>query len=199
MANTNLSELYPWVSTQLPRATTAVVQQALVNAAREFLRQTHAWREALDTLATIADEDEYDLSDGHDYDATILHITKVELEDSQLGNDEYSFAANQILTLTNTPDTADLDLDVSVVFLPDLNTSALPDWLVTRWGEAFACGALMLLKSVPNSERVPNPWFDRAGAQVAAARFHAYIAEAKAELAHQFQDDTGAVSYPFFA
>jgi len=199
MANTNLSELYPLVQPQLPGATTAVVQQAISNAAREFCRQTHAWREPLDSIATEEDEGEYDLSDEHAYDATILHITEVELDDYALANTEWSFDSNQILTLDPAPDSDDMDLDVKVVFLPNLNVDALPDWFVSRWGEALAAGALMLLKSVPNSERVPNPWFDRVGAGIARMTFEKYIAEAKAELVHERQNETGQVAYPFFA
>lgn len=178
MATASISTLLPLV--QLPRCPEAVQLQALRLAARRFCLDTECWREALDEVAAVADQEEYALSPEYD-DTRLLRLYSVLLDDVELAEDRWSFEADGTLVLDPAP-AADGILLISAVYLPGTGCGLFPDWLLDRWGEAIAAGAECRLKETPENARDPVPWYDPAGAQAAQDRYGQAVFEAKSEL-----------------
>jgi len=195
----NINTLFGLSKPYLPGVPDNLLLQALRNAVRQFCKNTEVWREDLPTISTTKDEDEYLIEDAHSYDATIKRILAVELDGGALLDSQYEFDPNGTFRLVSAPTADDLELDVTVVFMPSLAVADLPDWLLEKWGEAFAEGAKLILKSVPGSETKPTPWFDRLGAQDAASRLAAYETTAKNELLTDRRGGPAAIQLTYFA
>jgi len=191
-----ITTLYGLTQPYLPGVPTNLLLQSLRNAVRQFCQSTEVWREELPVISTTADEDEYLIEVAHSYDASIKRILGVTLDDAELLQTEYEFDPNGTFRLLTAPTEDDLELVVTVAFLPSLAADELPDWLLEKWGDAFAEGAKVLLKSVPGSEANPSPWFDRVGAQEAMRRLADLETRAKNELLTDRRHGPLAVTIP---
>jgi hypothetical protein len=177
----DISSLAPRVLAQLRGCSEDFAIMELRAVARDFCRESDIWREALDTIATVADQADYNLEDEHEYAAHIQRVRLVTLDDSDLSAEDWSLSVDGVLTLDPAPAETDMDLDVDVVFVPDLDADDHPDFLVSRWAEALIVGAVARLKLQAGSGQQVRPWFDPSGGQLATAQYQGLIAEARRE------------------
>lgn len=157
-ASTHVVTLLPRITASLPGCPSPVRLMALRQAARDFCRETEVWREILTTTST-EDEDEYDLTDLHTWDALIERVRAVRLDSSTVDEGDYEVSEDGVLTFDTAPDADDYAIEADVVFLPLDECEDYPTWLIGKWSDAIQTKALMLLKAMPQ-----KPWSDPKGA-----------------------------------
>ena len=181
-ALSSLDDLLPLVSPFLVGAPEAVQQQALGLIVRDFCRETEIWRETID-LATVADQATYDLGAqvGALY-GSLLRVRQIRFDDatSALSDEYYTVAETNHIVFDDTsgvyPDDWGTEMNVDAVILPNADTRNAPTWLLARWGEYIAEGALAHLK-----EQEGKPWTNPDKAAVHRAKYLYGIGEAKRE------------------
>jgi len=179
MATTALSTLLPLMS--VPRCAEAIQLRALRLACRRFCDDTGAWTEDLTSFVTVADQADYTLSPDYD-DVAIRRVTNVELDEADLGEDQWSLSPGGVLTFDSAPDEADLAVVVTVVYVPQSVCTLVVDWLLSRWAVPIAAGAEAHLKRDPGKTDDPVPWFDLTSAAIAEQRYRDGVGEAKLEV-----------------
>jgi hypothetical protein len=122
--------------------------EALRDAGREFCNTSEAWYENLTAIDIVADQQSYALST--DYPAHFKRVKSVHILSStdvtneaegQLMDASYYklvLPATLKFKVNHTPSTAVTGgLVVEVVFAPNMNSTELPAWFMSRWGEGI--------------------------------------------------------------
>ena len=195
MAMTELSTLLPLMS--VPRCPQALQLLALRLASRRFCEDTGMWTEDLTSFDTEADEADYELASDYD-NVSIRRATKVTVDDVEMTEDTWELSASGVLTFDPAPTITELDVVVTVVYVPDVTCVEVVDWLITRWGEAIAAGAEAHLKREPGNTNDPNPWYDATSAAVAERRYQDGVGAAKLEIISARQSGQLGVEFPVF-
>jgi hypothetical protein len=152
-----------------------IQEHAIRDAFRRFAEGSELWAECV-TMASVADQEQYDVANELDYDSFILRVVKVLLDDTEVNADHYTMDADGLLSFIdgNEPQESGDDIDVYVILLPSDNWKIIPDYFPDQWGRVIAAGALADLKL-----RTGTPYFDPDGAMIQQARFDAGIGNAK--------------------
>jgi len=188
-----LSTLLPKLSITVAACPGNVKTLALKLAARDFCRDTEIWRETLSTTTT-ADEDEYDITDLHTYDALIQRVRLVTLDDTDLVDSAWSVSEVGTLTLDTAPEETGDTLAIEVVFMPLEICTDYPGWLLDKWAEAIVARALAILKAQPQ-----KPWSDPAAVPALDREYLYLCGRAKATLASERKSGDFGMSVPAFA
>ena len=158
MALTDLYDLKPQIIPHLPGCPEALIQQVIREIAREFCLESGVWRETQDAAATtVADQAAYTLTVPSGYVAVYLRLNKVEVNDIEINETNWTFRPDHVLTfLTGSiPTVSSQNIDVEAEFLPTEACYQLPDWLVNRWQDAIVFGTVGQLKLMDE-----KPWYD---------------------------------------
>lgn len=130
---------------------------ALRDAGRRFLQESEAWFEKLTAIDLVADQQEYTLSSGgwlaQFKRIKSLHLrTETEVTDGDEGSivDPMCYRLNLPSTLkfvTGRIPAVSVTggMVVTVVFVPQMDAKELPEWIVSRWGDAIIGYALYTL------------------------------------------------------
>jgi len=188
MAVTALSTLTAFMN--VPRCPEPIQLQALRQAALRFCIQSERWREDMTAFVTVADQEDYTLTVPYT-DVRILRVTQVKVDDVVQLETKWSISESLVLTLDPAQTADDLDVVVSVVYVPDLLCASLVDWLVQRYGDVIAYGAESYLKVSTQVAGDPVPWADPQTGSIAEARFVNGVNEAKMEVFTSMQ--SGAI------
>lgn len=180
VAMLNVSSLLPLVSPNVRACPEAVQLQALGLMFRSFCKETDAWRETFD-VTTVEDETTYDLTTQmEDRDATLARVAKVYFDDD---TDDEMDEDNYVVTVENELYFEDTDpydygstMNVVTVIHPNVTGRTAPAWLLNRWGDVIAAGALYYLQATKG-----RPWSDRDEAAVSFDRYQYGVGEAKKE------------------
>jgi len=191
---TDIATLRPRVAMSVSGCPENVQLLAIRLAARDFCRDTEIWQETLSTTST-ADEDEYDLTALHDYDAVIQRVRAVRLDDSETDSDEADWRADEVgaLTFEEAPDEDGLTIEADVVFVPRVSCEDFPTWLLDKWSEAVTAKALASLKAMPQ-----KPWSDPASVDALEREYAYRCGQAKASLATERQSGDLMIQPPTF-
>jgi len=192
----DITSLLPRIQAQLVRCPEDYITLQLRATARRFCQDTDSWREDLDTIATVADQADYDLEAEHEYDATIRRVRLVTIETAEQCDNDWKFSVDGVLTLLYPPAESGLDLDVSVSFLPELDAGDHPDFLVDRWAEALILGTLAELKAQVGSGEHPRPWFDERGAIRVSEQYWGLVTQARQEQLLERKSGNMQISIP---
>ena len=190
MANVNVNTLLPQVSPFVGRCPENMQLWALRTAARQFLLDTELLEETLADIATVEDQKEYTLTSEytnmnfkrvvtvyvHEDDAdTTADVDKT----GELLPSDWSFDGNTTLTLDPAPVIDDYDIQVTVVYEPQMDCVLYPDWIVNRWGQHMAYGALATLRNDPIDPNEPAPWYSPEGAERALEKYNVGVGMVK--------------------
>ena len=151
---TTFNAMLPYLMPDVPGCPENMALHALRAAAREFCGRTELWKKELVEIDVVADQQLYSL----DPDVTagvepeIRRIDKVKLYGALMPIDRYDLveytsgtpATAQSLRWDDAhiPATAAVDgLIVTAILVPDWATDALPDILMTRWGDGIVAKA----------------------------------------------------------
>jgi len=186
MATINVNTLLPQVSPFVARCPENLQLLALRRAAREFALDTEAIEETLADIASVSEQAEYTLipeyaemnfkrvvtaylnPDGADYDKT-----------GEISSGDWAFDGNVTLTLDPAPNVDDYDIQVTVVYEPQMTFVLYPDYLMNRWGEYIAWNALYILRRDPINTDDPVPWFDPTAAMIAKGNYDRGVGDVK--------------------
>jgi hypothetical protein len=181
-----------WLKDILPRTPGIVRQVAkreLVNAAREFYRQSGAWREVLENTYFDSGDYQYTVVP-YDPESEVIQVTSVEVNgtlltakterpvgDRQSGTPTLWFPTGlDTIEIWPTPEQYDDEVRVRVVLIPMDTTSTLPDSAYAKHYEALLDGVLGRLYGHP-----AKPYSNPALAEYHLRRFRNAIGEAAAE------------------
>lgn len=144
-----------------------VRKRALREAAREFCRRSGAWRETLAAISTVADQADYTVTiptDGTQYAARILRVSRARLEGAVMNETLWAFSPDHVFSFITAPATADLSLVLDAVFEPTDECYLLPDWMVAKHDQAVVDGAIARILDEAGDPRAADRWaqFNRA-------------------------------------
>lgn len=154
----SIYDLLPLLAVEAPDCPENMLKLALREALREFCMNTGVWTEAL-TLASVADEDEYDLADLSASDVQPWRVVQVTIDDAVQDTTLWTFKQDGLLTLGTAPAADDQVILVDTVMLPDASCENVPVHLLQRYRQALASAALWRLKG-----QTGKPWSDMQGA-----------------------------------
>ena len=172
----NLYDLLPQIQPYVGGVGTSLLQQVAREVAGEFCKATEVWREHFEDIATVEDQEDYDLSGEHSYSAWIKRVYAVTIEDVDWGFSEVS-ADGDTVTISPSYPTDDDDLDAWVVLIPEETCSQYPAWFLERWGKALVYGVRSKLKLMANV-----PWSDPQGGQIERSHYMSEVSAAKREV-----------------
>lgn len=179
MAVTDLNTLLPRTAPQLAGCSDAIQMEALRWAARE-LCMAEIWYETLAAITMAIDADTATLTVPDGYDADILRVFQITLDDVQQDDSLWTFGPNNDLVLTAAV-AKETSLVAQIVMMPQMTCHEYPDWLVSRFGDGIVAGALWQLKR-QFGMKPARPWADQAGAQMCEIEFRRAIGRAKKEI-----------------
>lgn len=181
-----------WLKDILPRTpgvVRAVARRELINTAREFYRQSGAWREVLEN--TYFDDGDYQYTVvPSNPESEMIQVTSVEVNGSPLtATTERPVGDRQDGTPTlwfptglasieiwPTPEQYDDDVRVRVILIPTESATTFPDAAYAKYYEALLDGVLGKLYGHP-----AKPYSNPAFAEYHLRRFRNAISEAAAE------------------
>ena len=195
MSNVKLSELLPDVLPQLNAdPSEPVVEHAIKRAAIEFCELSRVWRHVPDPQSIIAGESFYDIEApmGADVvgvlsvkaDGVLLQAQTITQLDQLVpgwrspGRVQYfaQLDTEQIM-LAPAPDTAaENGLDMVLALRPSASSTTIPKWMMARYGQAIAHGALSRLYLMTG-----KPWADGSLGTLMRDRFMTGVAAAKSD------------------
>lgn len=164
-----ISDFLPDVLPHVPGCPRRVVINELTKTIRRFCRDTHAWVEEIERF-TATEFDTYEVF--LDADRELVAITSVEDSDGQ--PIRYDFDIEEMLVTLLDPAKGKLVI-VKGALQPDETATQVIDWLVTRYREGIAAGALERLVRMKSVE-----WSDPNMAPVYNAEFRRIVGEARA-------------------
>lgn len=172
----NFTEIRARVHVEVPGCPLVLMDQKILDAAREFFRRTYIWRKELSAINIVAATTSYALTAPSG--AQIVDVTKVEIQDRQLtrGFDfTMSLDADATVVLEDSP-TANITggLVVEVALMPALGTTSMEDRFYNMWPEAFAHGAKYYLMTIPG-----KPWSNPEAAAYYRGEFLKFIERAR--------------------
>lgn len=168
----NLYDLLPLVAPYVAGAPEEVLRQGVRHAGREFCLLTEVWREDLDAVDSATGVEEYALTPA--YDADFARIRSVTVDGIPW---DYRFDMGlSTLTLHPAPGQDDLPIVASVTYTPREALEAYPAWLLGRYDQAIADGAIAYLCGMAR-----KPWSDSAEANRRYTQYRGAIAGAKLE------------------
>ncbi len=153
-----LSTLYPQLVPELPQVPTPILKQALEQAARDFCRDTSAWRDDLTPILTVADQAVYTLT-SDEAEAVIHQVLTCDVETTE----DWRYTVDRragTITLDPAPQTTGENIQLEVVYQPLPTVTTLPDFLMERYQHLLVYRVLARLKS-----RRRMPWNDPDGAR----------------------------------
>ena len=168
----NLYDVLPLIIPVVNGAPEPFIKQILRLAAAEFCLDTHVWKEDLAPINSVEDQAEYALD--HDYNASILRVRAVTLNDIR-----WQFALNpsmDAITINPSPNNDDDPIVVSVTFLPWESNDVYPDWIIQRHSRALAAATVARLAAMSG-----RPWFNPNVFNEAAREYRRLVGEAKME------------------
>lgn len=193
MSNAKLSELLPDVLPQLNAdPSEPVVEHAIKRAAIEFCELSRVWRHVPDSQDIVAGESYYDVEApmGADVvgvlsvkaDGTLLQALTITQLDQQIPGwrtpapvQFYAQLDTEQVMLAPTPDTTiENGLDMVLALRPSAAATTIPKWMMARYGQAIAHGALSRLFRMAG-----RPWADGNLGALARERFMVGVATAK--------------------
>jgi hypothetical protein len=155
---------------------------ALQDAGREFCNLTEAWFENLASINIVADQHTYTLAT--DYPARFKRVKSIHIlsstdvtngKEGQLMDATYYklvLPSTLKFAVNHTPATAVTGgLVVEVVFVPDMGSTELPAWLMSRWGDGIIGKAMYELLKVKDVNK----------AALFLTQYHAKLNEAMVE------------------
>lgn len=193
-----LSEIYPYIIPELPNCPQALVDLAIIDAAREFARRTELFRGKNTVNVSIGQKSHY-ISDGYGQN-TILDVKIVlkdnieiphynsdmcRLTETETGNTLVYYVLSMLseidttITLYPTP-TENYSLDIHFTTQPSLAPS-LHDSFFTRWHHCIAAKVKAMLMSQAN-----KPWSNTTHVNMYNAEWWRLIADAKIEAAREY-------------
>ena len=192
MQITAYTDLYPHIMPQVSGCDADLVLPAIQRTARDFCRDTEAWRETLWPLALRDTKDQYTLV--WDYEAEILRIIEVrwntedgvdaDLKGNPVPASEYTLEVNadgecrDVLTFNTAPTaTVSRGLEVDVCYLPHMDAEGISAEMIDRWSEAIIAGALVRLMIMPE-----KPWANPSLAAFNKGEYDRYWQLAKGEV-----------------
>lgn len=186
MPTVNVNTLLPQVSPFISRCPPDLQLWALRTAARQFLLDTEILEETLADIATVEDQADYTLIseyNGMNFKRVVtayVHDDDADLDKTgELRPDQWSFDGDTTFTLDQASTEDDQDLQVTVIYEPQMDCVLYPDWIVNRWGQYVAAYALHVLKNDPVDPNEPAPWFSPPGAQIALEKYYEGVGEVK--------------------
>lgn len=185
-----LSTLYPQLVPELNQCPLPIITQALIQAARDLCRASSIWEEDLTAIASVADQADYTLVS--DYAAAVIHqVMQVDVGDLE----EWSYSVDLrtgVLTLDPAPGQAGDDIVATVVYQPLGAITELPDYVMSRYGQALVYRVLSRLKSRRNS-----PWVDMDGSRYYDMMYLDEVADALADEIIDGSDGTLTMGVTF--
>ena len=158
---------------------TAVLRDAIVQAAEDFCERTWIWRGEAVTQDTVEGQDVYviepDLEEG--VGAAVLSVYDVQLDG---GSASVTTPTRDTVRFWQAPQ-AGVELTAKVVLKPARDSQNLPDFLHAEWQDAIAAGARYKLLDMAGSE-----WFQPQLSDKYRLEFERlWVPRARVEVAHR--------------
>lgn len=181
-----LNQLLSLVMPRLPNCPRPVAERALLDASRDFCRQTHAMWAELSLTPTDPAKSIYEVSPPADTELIAL----VKAEDEGGRPLAAFFTPRETVGFTQK---LMVPATVTLAAMPSRDAQEIPDTFSTRWDQAFADGALFRLLSTPKTE-----WFEPRLAEMHMGLYQRAVNEAKVESArHHNHADLRVQPRPF--
>ena len=169
------STLYDWILPDVRGFEKPLVDQKILEAAREFCSTTRCWRETLDPIITVANEPQYEI-EGLDQ-AALLEVVHAELdgmditparakdyrarERAETGTPSSRLAFyGDVIVLHPTPTQSGSVVTVEAYLTPSNKATQLPSFVADAYPETIARGAKAYLYEMSS-----KPWSDPARAE----------------------------------
>lgn len=190
----SLYDLLPDLFIELPNCPEQLIKQHLRLIAREFCRETEAYRIELDPIDIVSGTVEYNLNTGTNGSISRIiwvkkgdNITDANDQTNPLSPGDYYLKDEWTLVLYSEPSSSITDgLIVKVAIRPDFDEDAsLPPWFLERYADRLISGVKSKLLRMNN-----KPWTDRGLAGLYSNEYNSGIIDAKQEnfRDYKFQD-----------
>lgn len=189
-----LSAFYPFIAPLVPGAPSIAIQQAALQGCIEFCERTLTLQRKLVAVNTVADQAAYTLTQAGEVVAKLLGakldgkplalVVPADLDDddditlSAAAPVEIELTGTMQVTLRPPPSVASLPLVVRAAMRPSQAATTVDDALFERHAQSIAHWAAHHLKTVNKDA----PYFDRAGAELALAKFVDAVAAERARM-----------------
>lgn len=188
-----LTDLDPMVRTWIGGASDALLHQQVRFAFRRLCERTRIY-EWIGDITLEEDVSEYALS--IPAGTGLLGIESVKyLEDDVLESGDvliYTPARGDCsVKLAHTPTQSGDVIRVRACVLPDRTCADAPDWLLQRYGDAIASGAIMMLAGMQG-----HPWFNMATYQIHERLWRKGLGEGVVEKVHGRVSGGGRIAIP---
>lgn len=121
---TYLTDLYPFISPELPGCPPAIMLQALQRSARQFCQDSDAWRETLAPIAVVDHQEDYRID--LPYDATVQRLHKVVVNGQEMNVRNYDLQDETFLRWIG--ERAPYNLDDMLLVCGTAGTDVLATW-----------------------------------------------------------------------
>jgi len=196
----SLDDLIEDMFIELPGCPEALIKQQLRLAARDFCRQSEAYKIELDPINLVADQQEYDLEPG--MNASIARLIWVKTGEDideftePLDPADYVLQEEYTLKLLNAPSSSITDgLVVKVALRPEFDDECdLDPFFLERYSSTIIAGAKFLLMKMPK-----KPWSYPDVAMLYRQEFRDGINEAKREFYYDYKYNDVMMDFRSFA
>lgn len=178
--------------------------QKLREASIKFCEETEVWTEEQD-IVTLAARDQ-PIASPHvgGYIYRIVMITEVRDKGTDVEQEivlnRHTYQADNAHTKIEFDQVLEAGKDYRVYYIlvPILLHSILPDWLIDRWGQAIADGAISMIRIDIGNLQDPNPWADPNQAAVYKQKFLEGIGRARQQIVSDNEGDDTLVEIPVY-
>lgn len=151
------SKFYADILVDVPGCAMPVVDRALLRASREFFSATRVWRAEIDTVITLANISNYDLSvdaaceivriESATFDGRPIEITSIDAR-HQITNCIYT-TDRRTINLLPVPNVGGKKLDVEVSLMPRESANGVNNDLIDFYADEISTGAKARLMLQP--------------------------------------------------
>ena len=190
MSLVSVSTLTPMAAPWLRNCPNGILVEALRMMARRFCVETECWRESYTLSYTANATTAGPVTVPTGYDAMLLRIAKMELDGRELGDNGWTVLNSGVVQFDQAPSSANESLALEVVWEPLAYCEEYPEWLLERWGDGSAAGAIWWLKSQPD-----KPWADPQGGTFWVDRYT--FEQGRAKSQNLVRQRTGQLRVPY--
>jgi hypothetical protein len=202
-AFTDLSSVNPLVQPYAPLCPENVVLQKIALSASQFCLETEVWREMPTGLVTVEDQQDYPLAVPTGVSGVIKRIVDlwfVNTDDMNIEHKEYQrpgtyefWPDNYTLHIIAPPTVSGMQMQVKIVIQPQTTCDVYPQWLMDRWRQVIADGALWMI-----ADEVGLPWGNTALSASRQRKWLIGCGQAKADVITRYKNGNLVARYRRF-
>jgi hypothetical protein len=178
--------------------------QKLREAAIKFCEETEVWTDHQDIVAVAAKDQPIASPDPNGYIYRVASVHEIrdkgQPEEQELLINRHTYQATNDHTILTFDQIQEVNKDFRVryILVPILIFSQLPDWIIDRWGQVIADGALAAIRFDIGNAQDPNPWAEPNQGALHTQKFDEGVGRCKINIVSDNEGGDTRVEIPVY-